>query len=497
MSESSVDQRLDKAVAVNENSEPQPSPASAANMNDLETSLNLTTQTKLPGTEPASGCESNRPSALQTKELCLSKDKDGNLKIVSSSSQPTQASEMDLSLIPPPSDFMDEPEPPPQPEKAKGLHLSSITSNNKPGATIDLELLRQRASTRGSSPVTQEPPNKPSELSLSGPHMSPPPEATEPRSPPAVAPKPKKLPANIILKSHKTAPSDGSPGHSVPTSSDRLLLDPQRVHIEALRKLGLLKSDEADSGPVLSPKLSPQTRRSWAAPSSPVSPAAPHTPPLTPSYTRLSSPSPPSIPPPSPAAVSQPGPSTPPAVQPPHIVPAPAAFSDPDGPLLSENELSAAKDVSGATVNVQVNTPPRTPPSLIKQLTPPKDKGFKSTTLERSGPGLSNYLAGKDSSEAVQDASEKLSPSLRRNTRPRPASLGSGKEFSSTHGEGSQVGHATGKEPDLRRSLPAFQHSRDSQKLPRSQGISVLICPRSENGDGRREALKRLGLLRD
>lgn len=466
-----MDQKLDKAITANELF-----PASADNMNDLETSLKLMARSELPGTEPASGSQSSRPSAPQTKELCISKDKDGNLKIVSSGSQPSQASEMDLSLIPPPLDFMDELEPPPLPEKAQGLRPSSVTPNNKPRVTVDLEVLRQRASTRGSSPVTLETPNKPPELSPPSPHRTPPPEAIEPKSPPAVAPKPKKLPANIILKSHKAAPSDGSSGHSVPTSSDRLLLDPQRVHLEALRKLGLLKGDEADSGLVLSPKLSPQTRRSWAAPSPPVSPAAPHTPPLTPSYTRVGSPSPASVSPPSPAAVPHPGPATPPAVQPPHIVPAPAAFSDPDGP--SENAPAAAGDVSGA----QVNTPPRTPPSLIKQLPSYKDRGVKSTTLERSGPGLSSYMAG-------QDAKEKLNPSLLRNSRPRPASLGSRKEFSST--AGSQVGHASSKEPVVRRSLPA------SQKLPRSQGISVLICPRSENEDERREALKRLGLLRD
>lgn len=453
-----MDQKLDKAITASE-----PSPSS-----DLETSLKLWTQSHLPGPEPAPGCESSRPSALRTKELCVSKDKDGHLKIVSS--QPPQASEMDLSLIPPPLDFMDEPEPPP------GLRPSSVRPNNKPRVTVDLEVLCQRASTRGSSPVTLEPPNKPPELSPSSPHRTPPPE---PRSPPAVAPKPKKLPANIILKSHKAAPSDGGSGPSGPTSSDRLLLDPQRVHLEALRKLGLLKGDEAESGLVQSPKLSPQTRRSWAAPSPPVSPAAPHTPPLTPSHTRLCSPSPASSCPPSPAAVPHPGPSAPP-----EVVPAPAAFSDPDGP--SEDGPPAARDVSGATIGAQVNTPPRTPPSLIKQLPPHRDKGVKSSTLERSGPGLSSYMAGQE-----------LNPSLLRNSRPRPASLGSRKEFSGTAGGGSQVGHAPSKEPVLRRSLPAFQHTRDSQKLPRSQGISVLICPRSENEDERRQALKRLGLLRD
>ncbi|XP_044067432.1 specifically androgen-regulated gene protein [Siniperca chuatsi] len=494
-SESRGDQKSDKVEhhALNQTSQPQSSPASAANMTALETSVNLMTQPK----PPVSGCEIP-PSATQTEVLCLSTDGNGNLKLVSNArlcpGQSNKASEVDLGLIPPPSDFMDEPGPPPQPEKARDLPQSAGISNNRPGATVDLQQLHQRAPAKTmsvSSPVTQEPPNKPPELSplaiSSGPQIHP----------PAVAPKPKKLPANIILKSHKAAVADGNSGLSVPISSDRLLLDPQRVHIEALRKLGLLKSDEADSGPALTPKLSPKTRRSWATPPSPNSPAAPHTPPSTASYTCFNSPSPASGPLQTAAAVSPSGTSTAPAVQLPEIFPVPAAFSDSNGSLLSDNELSAVKGVSEATVNAQVNTPPLTPPALVKHLTPPKVIGVKSATLERSGLGLSSYMASQDSNGASLGVSNKQSPSQLRNNRPRPASLGSGKAFLSPQGEGSQAGCATSKEPDSRRSLPAFQHPGDSQKLPRSQGISVLICPRAENGDDRRVALKRLGLLRD
>ncbi|TKS77849.1 Specifically androgen-regulated gene protein [Collichthys lucidus] len=468
-SESGRDQ---KAESLNETLEPQSSLASAANTKDLETSADLMIQPKV--TEPVTGSEIH-PSVSHPEELCLSKDADGKLQIVSSASQ----SKMNLDLIPPPSDFMDEPHPRPQPLTARDPIASAVISNNKP-ATVDLEQLRQRASTKRTSvnpPVTQEPPNKPPEVSpltiSFGPPMSPPPEAVEPRSPPAVAPKPKKLPANIILKSHKAAVADSNPAHSVPTNDDRLIMDPQRVRMEALRKLGLLKSEEVDSGPALSPKHSPKTRSAWEALPSPISPATPHAPPLTPSYTRVNPPSP-----------------TAPAVELPDIVPAPAAFSDPDGALLSDNELSAVKYVSEATA--KMNTP-----ALMKQLTPPKAKGVKSATLERSGLGLSSYISSQVSDEASLGVSNKQTPSQLRNSRPRPASLGSGKEFSNAQGERSQVGHAVSKEPDLPRSLPAFQHSGDPQKLPRSQGISVLICPRAENGDNRREALKRLGLLRD
>lgn len=345
-----------------------------------------------------------------------------------------QTSEIDLSLIPPPSDFMDEPGPP---DKTKDPPPSAGVSNNKPA---DLELRGQRASLKVTPESEKELPEQSSFSVSTTPLLSPSPETTEPKSPPVVAPKPKKLPANIILKSHKAAPAPESfTGHSAPASSERLLMDPQKVRMEALRKLGLLKSDEVDAGLNLSPKHSPQSRRSWAAPPSPVSPAS-RTPPSTPSHTHS-----PSLH----LALQSPGPVSPlvlskaPAVKSLHIVPAPAAFRDPDG---SDNAVPPLKDTS--------------------VYSPPVDKCTISIHPEPSGPARD--LSGE-----------------------------SGKELSAAWGAPSTVGHAASKEADSRCPPPAHQHSGDSQKLPRSQGISVLICPRSENEDERRDALKRLGLVRD
>ncbi|KAM3618507.1 uncharacterized protein V6R79_021228 [Siganus canaliculatus] len=492
--DSEGDQSSDKSEihAVNETLEPQSSPVFATKATEQETSE---TELSPPGAESVMSGEIH-PIPTQSEVLCLSEDGAGDdIQIVSSSSQSTEPkvieAEPDLGLIPPPSDFMDDPELPPQPEakEAQELPPSPVKPNNKPAAKVDLEKLRKRASqkkTSVSSPGSPDLPNKPPELSPSAvspvPQSSlPHPDTVEPKSPPAVAPKPKKLPANIILKSHKASAADSSSGHSLSTSNDRVLLDPQKVRIEALRKLGLLKSEEVDSGPVLSPKHSPKTRKSWATPPSPVSPAAPQTPPLTPTHTRLSSLSPAPV---SPQPLQAPsGPSAAPTDLPPAFLPAPAAFSDPDG-----------QDVSGL-INTPVNTPPRTPPALIKKQTPPQS--VKSATLERSGLGLSNYMSSEDSSETVESIRSRQSPGQLRNNRPRPASLGSRQEFPSGQGEGLQLGHVQSKEPDLRKSLPAFQQHGDSQNLPRSQGISVLICPRAENGDDRREALRRLGLLRN
>lgn len=466
----------------------------SSNAKDLQTSVNLMTQTKPPATESVADCKIH-PSATP---LSVFTGPDGQLKIAPSASlcpgQSPEASEIDVVVIPPPSDFMDEPSVPPQPQTViKDPPLPAGISNVKPKTTIDLEQLRQRASVKRTSlntSVTPEPRNKPPGLSpltiSSGPPLSPPPDAAELRSPPVVAPKPKKLPASILLKPHKA----GSDGHSLPTSSDRVLLDPQKVRIEALRKLGLLPA-EGDFSPVQTPDASPLTRRSWTAPASPVSPRAPQTVAFTPPYNRVNSLPGASVPQHSPAVVSPLAAASAPEVQPAEIIPAPAAFSDPIEPPASDNELSAAKDAS--EVNARVSTPPLTPAALIKHLTPPKFTDVKSATLERSGLGLSSYLASQNTNKGS------LASQLRKN-RARPASLGGGIKFTSAGEEGSQVGLATSKEPDLRRSLPAntaFQPLGDSSKLPRSEGVSVLICPRAENEEDRRNALKKLGLLRD
>lgn len=398
-----------------EASTPTLSPASAAEARDENSSPRPN-----PQDEPAA-CEVGPPPP-PPKMLYLSKDKDGHLKIVSAGGAQTQTSDIDLSLIPPPSDFMDEPGPPDGP---KDPPPSAGIPNRKP---VDVELLRKRASKKVSQESKKGLPEPSSFPVSAGPLLSPSPETAEPKSPPVVAPKPKKLPANIILKSHKAAPAAESfTGHSASTSGERQLMDPQKVRIEALRKLGLLKGDEADAGPILSPKHSPKSRRSWAAPPSPVTPAS-QTPPTTPSRTHS----------PSYVALQSPGSVSPlvlskPPVKSQPLVPAPAAFRDPDG---ADGEVPPAKDAS------------------------------VSSSPEPPGPG--------------QDLGEE-----------------SEKELPAARGAPSLVGHTASKEADSRRSPPAPQHSGDSQKLPRSQGISVLICPRSGNEDERRDALKKLGLVRD
>ncbi|XP_055022276.1 specifically androgen-regulated gene protein-like [Boleophthalmus pectinirostris] len=469
--------------------------------------------------EPTSGSTTPVP-APHSSELSLSADVDPQSGAAKAELFAKPPGEMDLAFIPPPSDFMDEPESPTSPQ------MDSAVSSPVSKPTIMLEVLRQRVSAKSTSssapssptplrstpetpapispssvspvPVSPASPSssspslaspslafpslsspslsspspaspslsspslaspilaspsftpleKPLELSSapsshpSSPQTLAPPGPSEPKSPPAVAPKPKKLPPNIILKSHKSTGHESSVGHLSPSTTG--LMDPQKVRMEALRKLGLLKSEEYDSVPA---HKSVQTRRSWA--SSPLSPTSPKSASPVPSVHTL-------VPAqtPSPHIPSEPLPD---------IIPVPTAFSDDafagDSPLLNKKLLCSAGG------------------------------GVKSATLERSGMGLSSYM------ESLEHDKQTLGQL--RNNRPRPASLGSKKDFSGAGGVAIAGGVASTEVGSGKPGPSSSQHSDNSQKLPRSQGISVLICPRGQSEEARREALKKLGLLRD
>ncbi|XP_025967450.2 specifically androgen-regulated gene protein isoform X1 [Dromaius novaehollandiae] len=114
---------------------------------------------------------------------------------------------------------------------------------------------------------------------------------------------------------------------------------------------------------------------------------------------------------------------------------------------------------------------------------------FKSNTLERSGVGLSSYISGKEqsakSSSSLGKMSfiERIAPSFLRSSRPRPGSLGTGRDF---------AGLAEHREPEK-------GGKRRSQALPGSSkaAVSVKISPRGTAAEHRREALRKLGLLKD
>ncbi|CAL8367456.1 unnamed protein product [Lota lota] len=385
--------------------------------------------------------------------------------------------ETDLILIPPPSDFMDEPGPQPQPEERPDppIYVETPVKSQH----LDLEEFRKRASTKRapvSSDVIHQPvpdkaaadvpetPSAPHSPTITSANLLS--EHSEPKSPPAVAPKPKKLPSNIIFKSHKTS----ADANFSPPASDRMLSDGQKVRMEALRKLGLLKADDADLDQRPSLSTSIKSRKSWASPPSPG--ARPST--------RTSSPAVSTVPlsPPMADVSPQANMALTPAAQAKDILPVPSAFSDTGEPPSLHHS--------------QVASPVK---SIISE--PTINAGVKSATLAHSGIGLSSLTVSPGSSEVGQVGGANRSLAELRNGRPRPASLGSGKDFS--HVKVEALAPST-KDANTRRSTPVApvsQNAGESTGVSRYHGVSVVICPRAENDEGRRNALKKLGLLKN
>ncbi|NXX39884.1 SARG protein, partial [Tricholaema leucomelas] len=120
---------------------------------------------------------------------------------------------------------------------------------------------------------------------------------------------------------------------------------------------------------------------------------------------------------------------------------------------------------------------------------------FKSNTLERSGVGLSSYMASAKEQNVKSSSSlgkmsfiERLAPSFLRSSRPRPVSLGAGKDFAALK----ECGQAEQEKSSKRRSHPLQSFPRP----PRSC-VSVKISPKGSTEENRREALKKLGLLKE
>ncbi|NXR55063.1 SARG protein, partial [Hippolais icterina] len=119
---------------------------------------------------------------------------------------------------------------------------------------------------------------------------------------------------------------------------------------------------------------------------------------------------------------------------------------------------------------------------------------FKSNTLERSGVGLGSSMGSTKEQNARSSSSslgkmsfiERLAPSFLRSSRPRPASLGAGKDFAGLKEQEEQ------DKSSKRRShpLPGFP------RPPRS-AVSVKISPKGAADENRREALKKLGYLKE
>ncbi|XP_028850813.1 specifically androgen-regulated gene protein [Denticeps clupeoides] len=382
-----------------------------------------------------------------------------------------------VELIPPPVDFMDNPlednptksSNPTGPsfqtakntqQTPKGLDKPTKDVHNmEPGAQQglspnDMEMLRKKVSLKKApelTPAVQKHTSIQSfgdPLSSAGAFPEPPVEYSNPKSPPAVAAKPKKLPSNIILKSHKATES----AYSVPLiSPDKVLMDPQKVRLEALRKLGLLKTDEPDQSLTISPSLSPKSRRSWAGPPPPAFGF-----------------------PGSPGVDSDKGHTS--ASEQPLENKRPKA----DLPTVAEGHARDLKSLSPSTAKQQLSKPPR---KLVEvRLSSPEIRAVGRASEENV---CGNRLAMGNSP---------ASGGHLRHTLPRPASLDKAKDLRDGHT--TLHHHAPDRDSEIKRLLPAAP-CPELQPGPRSHGISVLISPHGQSGEDRKQALRKLGLLRD
>lgn len=398
---------------------------------------------------------------VQTSLQSDSKAKDGapkSLEVKSQSKQEKVSSEVPLEFIPPPSDFMDEPvekislaySPPPPvynkpPERVPELPKiesggsikptkvtksdpectsSGPLSHNVIGNPFNKASLKKAPHLTPLMVVQQSATDKPLMPLPSSEHSSATlKESSDPKSPPAVAPKPRKLPSNIVFKSHK----DPGNTHSLLPQTERTQMDPKKIRMEALKKLGLLKNEEIETGHGVSPSHSPTFK----------------------AKTR------------------------------------PQSFCNPTDPIREPSRLPKSPipdDVHlGDTLKYQDKKSREV--SLKNQAT--RSYEIKTASLERTRSRMAANPVPKTTNP--QRTQVELSPGQLRKSRARPFSAGSAKDFGIAH----QVEDST-------KSLKAAaaHPGNDGQKLHRS-GISVMISPQGTNGENRREALKKLGLLRD
>lgn len=438
-------------------------------------------------------------------------------KTASVRGQGSRALDLDTALIPPPEAFRDaQPEqcgeeglPEGPGEQSPTPQLHTLLSSQKRKETSS-EVMSQKPSERGSMGApgqSRPPPAMSSQNSRAA--DAPIPSGGNPNAhlAPLTAPKPRKLPPNIVLKSSRSSfhsnpqnwlsrHSEAAPGDSglVPSS----LQEQRKARKEALEKLGLPQDQDEPSPQLSKPTSSIRLKGTHAQAPAPA-PAQPAFPTQVSAAVPVAEqasapvptqgPSPVKAPAPEPALAQGPFPGKVlvPAQEPtPGKVPAAKSMpiSIPKAPGVS-SPLSQPKPNSGLTLQ-ESNIPG------LRQM------NFKSNTLERSGVGLSSYLSAEKEPSPQTSTSlgkgsflNKISPNVLRNSRPRPASLGTGKDFA-----GIQVGKLADLEQEQSSKHLSYQgQSRD--KLPRPPCVSVKISPKGIPDEHRREALRKLGLLKE
>uniref|UniRef100_G1P958 Chromosome 1 open reading frame 116 n=1 Tax=Myotis lucifugus TaxID=59463 RepID=G1P958_MYOLU len=422
---------------------------------------------------------------------------------LSQSREPSQAPaglqeaalDLDIALIPPPEAFRDaQPEqrgedslPTGPGERTPAPQLLTSLSPQKRKETSS-EAMSQKANEKGSTGAPGQPrplPAMSSQNARAADASVPPGRDPNAHVAPLTGPKPRKLPPNIVLKSSRSSfhsdpqpwlsrHPEAAPGDSGLVSSS--LQEQRKARKEALEKLGLPLDQEKPSPHLTKPPSSIRLKGTGAQ-----------------------------APAPAPApALAQPAPQVSAGKA---LAPAPTRGPSPMkalAPALAQGSTPAQEPTPGK-VPAAKSMPipiPRAPgvsnPLTLQESSIPglRQMNFKSNTLERSGVGLGSYLSAekdpssKASSSLGKDSFlNKLSPNVLRNSRPRPASLGTGKDFA-----GIQVSMLADHEQSSKR-LSYQGQSRD--KLPRPTCVSVKISPKGIPDEHRREALKKLGLWKE
>ncbi|XP_057626208.1 specifically androgen-regulated gene protein isoform X2 [Chionomys nivalis] len=418
---------------------------------------------------------------------------------------PSQETALDLNivLIPPPEAFQDskpkqsgEESPPKEPgEKRHTPQAHTVVSSQKKEETPS-ETMSHKAAEQGwteGSQQPQQPPDKSSQNTRA--EEAPLPSGVKPslqQAPPTTS-KPRRLPPNIVLKSSRSSfhshPQNWLSNHSEATDSGpdpSSLQEQKKARREALEKLGLPQDQDDPSLLINKRTTSLKVKAARAqSPSQAQATAQQASPALVPgaaSAARKASPVKAVTP------VASSGKNWIPTQEtPPGKVAAAKSMPIPI-PKASKGNSSLTQPKPDPRLTLQESSIPG-----LRQI------NFKSNTLERSGVGLSSYLsAAEKDSKCRTSASlgkspvlDKVSPSVLRNSRPRPASLGMGKDFAEI-----KEGKLVGLEQSQHSQHLAFQgQSRD--KLPRPPCVSVKISPKDIPDGHRREALKKLGLLKE
>lgn len=446
---------------------------------------------------------------------------------VSQRSEPSQAPaepweaalELDVALIPPPEAFRDtQPERcgedslPKRPEEQSPTPQLHTSLGPQKKAETSSEAMSQQSNEKGSTGAPRQPrppPAMPSQNSRAADAPIPSGEHPNVHLAPLTAPKPRKLPPNIVLKSSRSSfhsepqnwlsrHAEAAPGDA--SSASSLLQEQRKARKEALEKLGLPQDQDEPRPQLRKPTGSMRLKETRAQGPSPA-PAQPAV--LTqvstagPATGKASAPAPPWGPFPVniPAFTSTPalvqGSSSPGKVLIPTQEPTPGKVPAKSMPIPIPKAHGVSSPLTQPKPNSRLTLQEKNTPGL-------RQMNFKSNTLERSGVGLSSYFsAEKDPSPQNSTSLGKdfflhnISPSVLRNSRPRTASLGTGKDFA-----GIQVGKLADLEQEQSSKRLSFQ-GQSRNKLPRPPCVSVKISPKGIPDEHRREALKKLGLLKE